>query len=241
MKNKKNTIEFYALDSYSKEVAIPPTPASKMLPKNFLKLNPYLNQEKKFSITGGISNLTAKRCPPLLDSMSIGYLVPLWADILVEKTNNLDDPHYLSWKVSSDLVSRHTNEQAGDFDRNAAYSKTPWKWHTNWYIKTPPGWSCIITHPMGHGDLPFRTISAIVDTDVYKQEVAYPFWLLKDFEGVIEKGTPIAQIIPFKRQDWYSEIKELKENEFFYMKEKGFRSVINGNYLKNIRKDKKYL
>ena len=29
-----------------------------------------------------------------------------------------------------------------------------------------------------------------------------PMWLKKDFIGIIKKGTPIAQIIPFKRDNW---------------------------------------
>ena len=127
------------------------------------------------------------------------------------------------------------------FRSTEGFSKTPFKWSSTWYIQTPPGWSCLFTHPSGHGDLPFRTISAIVDTDVYKQEIAFPFWLLDSFEGVIEKGTPIVQVIPFKRQEWHSEVSRLKDKEWFYMKERGFNSKFIGNYLKNFRQDKKYL
>jgi hypothetical protein len=33
-----------------------------------------------------------------------------------------------------------------------------------------------------------------------------PFFLREGFSGVIPSGTPYAQIIPFKREDWISEI-----------------------------------
>jgi hypothetical protein len=32
--------------------------------------------------------------------------------------------------------------------------------------------------------------------------VNFPFFIRKDFEGIIPAGTPIAQAIPFKRTDW---------------------------------------
>ena len=44
----------------------------------------------------------------------------------------------------------------------------------------------------------------IVDTDTYKASVNFPFVLNEPdtFEGLIPAGTPIAQVIPFKRESW---------------------------------------
>ena len=44
----------------------------------------------------------------------------------------------------------------------------------------------------------------IVDFDSYSnvQVGSLPFYLYKDFEGLIPKGTPMFQIIPIKREDW---------------------------------------
>lgn len=43
----------------------------------------------------------------------------------------------------------------------------------------------------------------IVDTDKYASPVNFPF-ILNDikFTGLIPAGTPIAQVIPFKRDSW---------------------------------------
>ena len=43
----------------------------------------------------------------------------------------------------------------------------------------------------------------IVDTDKYVSPVNFPF-ILNDikFTGLIPAGTPIAQVIPFKRDSW---------------------------------------
>jgi hypothetical protein len=45
-------------------------------------------------------------------------------------------------------------------------------------------------------------MSAIVDSDKFYGSGNIPFFLKADFEGTIEKGTPIAQLIPIKRKSW---------------------------------------
>jgi hypothetical protein len=33
-----------------------------------------------------------------------------------------------------------------------------------------------------------------------------PFFVVKGFTGIIPAGTPYAQMLPFKREDWQSEV-----------------------------------
>jgi antitoxin (DNA-binding transcriptional repressor) of toxin-antitoxin stability system len=33
-----------------------------------------------------------------------------------------------------------------------------------------------------------------------------PFYIKNGFEGVIKSGTPVAQIIPFKQENWKAEV-----------------------------------
>jgi len=57
-----------------------------------------------------------------------------------------------------------------------------------------------------HRDSPFQIFTGVVDTDAYDQAVNFPFGLKDpEFEGLIPAGTPIAQVIPFKRTSWKSE------------------------------------
>jgi hypothetical protein len=63
----------------------------------------------------------------------------------------------------------------------------------------------------------FTILPGIVDTDEYYAPINFPM-VINDpnFEGLIPKGTPIAQVIPFKRESWKMEIggeKELAEQE----------------------------
>ena len=59
----------------------------------------------------------------------------------------------------------------------------------------------MITHPLNRYDLPFITSSGIVDETV-SWAGTFSFWVKENFEGIIPYGTPMAQIIPFKRDSW---------------------------------------
>jgi hypothetical protein len=65
-----------------------------------------------------------------------------------------------------------------------------------------------------HRDLPFTILPGIVDTDKYNAPVNFPF-ILNDmkFTGLIPAGTPIAQVIPFKRENWKMSFGSNKEIE----------------------------
>ena len=68
----------------------------------------------------------------------------------------------------------------------------------------PSGYSLFITHPVNRGDLPFVTLTGMVDSDLYKDNfVNFPAkWSDPTFSGVLPKGTPVAQCVPVKRENW---------------------------------------
>ena len=80
-----------------------------------------------------------------------------------------------------------------------------------WYYETPPGYSVLITHPMNRYDLPFTVQSGIVESDIWGLPVFVAFFLKRGFRGTIPKGTPIFQIIPFKRDNWEMEVDDSEE------------------------------
>ena len=53
-----------------------------------------------------------------------------------------------------------------------------------------------------HRESVFTIMDGIVDTDSYNALVNFPFFLNDwSYEGLIPAGTPMAQVIPFKRED----------------------------------------
>jgi hypothetical protein len=62
----------------------------------------------------------------------------------------------------------------------------------------------LITHPINRLDLPFETLTGMVDADRYRDNfINFPArWRDRDFNGVLPKGTPLAQCVPIKRDEW---------------------------------------
>jgi len=67
--------------------------------------------------------------------------------------------------------------------------------------------------PLAHNPNPwFEILEGIVDTDNYSAPVNFPFVLKNSTEEfLIPAGTPIAQVIPFKRDEWESTFVEDKD------------------------------
>jgi hypothetical protein len=86
---------------------------------------------------------------------------------------------------------------------------------------------------MNRYDLPFYTMSGIVDSDNWGLPVFIGFFLKRNFQGVIPKGTPIMQIVPFKRDSWELEIDDSAEaiqKEEYHAEDR--RSMLYGYYKK---------
>jgi hypothetical protein len=182
-----------------------PKPASGFIPEWYKNLDSYVGGKKKPS-GQGITSATAKRCMPIFDAMTGGYIILSSADVFVsqkEQEDGTKQPYY-EWANYS-LIQFHPLEQAPEHpDRNGHMSYP--KWINPWSIKTPKGYSVLFTQPM-HRESPFTILPGIVDTDTYTAPVNFPFVLNNiNFEGLIPAGTPIAQIIPFKRDLWQMEL-----------------------------------
>lgn len=173
-----------------------PKPASKYIPDWYKNLESYLNGSKKPDGQGS-SWATAKRCMPIFDAISAGYIIVSPADVYVSQR---DGQPYYEW-ASFGLIQFHPKEQAPEHPHRNGVEAFP-KWINYWAIKTPKGYSTLFVQPF-HREAVFSILPGVVDTDAYTNPVNFPF-VLNDpkFEGVIPAGTPIAQVIPFKRESW---------------------------------------
>ena len=235
-------INFRAKSKTEFEVQLKPYPAVKQLPKWFTDASPYAPlpnypQDNKLHFRNRNANTTYKKCVPLLDSLSAGYIIPLWADVMIEQNNGFPE---IYWKTHSDIFLIH-----GEFSREIpapeGYDQIVYKYLNCWIPQTPKGYSCLITSPLGYNNLPFHAVPAIVDTDRSTLELIFPMWVKKGFEGIVEKGTPLVQIIPFKRDDWESTFDYYEDGQYYsIIEEKNFNSTMIGHYLKNHHSKKKF-
>ena len=158
--------------------------------------------------------MTVKKCPPFIDAMSYGFLMPLICDLRVENGEFFWDQDAVDeGKLPHAPIDFHFNVQAAGtpfFEEDRFLLK----FMNFWTIETPPGYSLLFTHPLNRPDLPFTTVTGLVDTDTYDSLVHFPtHWHDAGFNGVLPKGTPVAQCIPVKREKWTSEIDTLSLEE----------------------------
>ena len=196
----KNIIftNIYGLDFF------PPKPAVKEVPDWYRDTPEYLGGQGR-KITNEGTPHSIKKCVPVFDALTAGYIIYTQVDVQVSQIENL--PFY--WWRDQDAIEFHPVEQA---PLHPARNGAPYpKWRNPYAITTPPGYSILFTQPM-HRESVFTIFEGIVDTDQYKAPVNFPF-VLKDtkWEGIIPAGTPMAQVIPFKRESWEHKIGSDKE------------------------------
>jgi hypothetical protein len=179
-----------------------PQPASASVPDWYKSLESYISGVKK--PTGqGQTSATIKRCMPVFDAITGGYILYTYADVYISQKaddNGTNHPWY-EWP-SFEPIQFHPIEQAPTHPQNSGHLMSYPKWINPWAITTPSGYSVLFVQPF-HRESVFTILPGIVDTDTYTAPVNFPF-VLNDvtYEGLIPAGTPMAQVIPFKRDSW---------------------------------------
>jgi hypothetical protein len=214
----------------------PPTPAVKNIPEWYVKTPGYLGNDGKKNLESGRPQGTIKKCIPVFDAISSGYILYTQVDVQVSKVGGETFYHW----PDADFISFHTilqadlhpsaNKNLGDFP----------KFNNPYGIKTPPGYSCLFIQPL-HRESRFTIFPGIVDTDTYTSQVNFPFILNdENWEGIIPAGTPMAQVIPFKRESWthsFGSEKEIKEERLVSKK---LKSMFINAYKKHFWNRKSY-
>lgn len=174
-------------------------PAKAAVPEWYKQTQIHPDGDKSFSIVRG--NITFKGCSPFMDTFITGYVATLWQS--VEVLTNEDGTKDLVWPLN-DYPVASVREAGGNSSLPipAGHTGQHFTWSAPFSFETPKGYSALITHPLNRFDLPFTTLSGIIDADKITGPGNLPFFIREDFEGIIPAGTPIFQIIPFKREDW---------------------------------------
>ena len=189
----KPKIEFMCREDHFGAIA-QPAPASKAIPDWYKHMSP---------ADQGSAVYTFKRCVPALEAMSAGWIIPVPADIIFTASDNgatlKSEARYVTPLVSSHLPIQM---KGSPWEKRAVI-----KIETQWRISTPRGWSCLFVKPMNTAS-DIHPFAGIIETDSYHQPVVVPLYLTyPDGIFTIAKGTPLVQVIPFRRERIASEIR----------------------------------
>ena len=111
---------------------------------------------------------TVKQCPPFVDAMAHGFVIPLPCDI-----HGRDGVLSWDWDHPPLTVDAHPRSPLS-FHVPAQVAGTPFfdrgrsrivKFNSFWTIELEPGYSLFATHPVNRADLPFRLLTGLVDCD----------------------------------------------------------------------------
>lgn len=189
-----NILNFNSVGDYMPDIK----PAKFYIPEWYKNIKGYNKNNLKIQEGTHIPIENLKSCMPFFDSLSTGYIVELAQDIYVE---NKEGKPKINWRVSPDpLGIRDTGENIIPIPHG--YSEIHFVWKYPHILNAKKGYSAIVTHPFNRHDLPFISLTGIMDLDILVGNGNIPFFIQEGFEGLIPRGTPILQIIPFKRESW---------------------------------------
>ncbi len=184
-----------------------------------------------------LPKLNVKSCIPFLDALISGYTINLWCDVHFEQ--NEDGSHYIRWGKGSPVPIGFRDQNENLIPVPTGYTPYHYVWILPYSFSLPPGYSALLLHPLNRLDLPFIGMSGIVDADPVMNGGNFPFFIKQNFTGTIPAGTPIIQVIPFKRENWKMEnSKEVEKIAQKYCKESNRKFM--GFYKQNTWKRKKY-
>lgn len=168
-----------------------------------------------------------RTCAGTVDYLAAGVTIPLWTNLYFKLTPDS------KWEYGADdmnpqagmsAVSGFPYEATGSCPitsvREVEDSDFP-KIINPWRIETAPGWSTMILPLHWEPSSDYSVVPAIVHTDFY-HTMNLVLNLTGNSDFSIRFGTPIMQLIPFKRSDDFNEILFNDESEYKYVATKGF-------------------
>lgn len=236
-------IRFHPHSQMTTEFSPEPKPGIRFVPE-WYKAQPGSKNDEEF-IPQGMSGSTVKRCMPVFDAMTAGYIMSAPCDIHLDATN----PEELKWSIPlgvraimGDMFSRHAYEQYDHYPIDpSTHHKQLLRIMPFWSVETDEGYSTLFMNPHHTDASPLWAVSGLVDTDKFISEGHLSFLVRKDFKGIIKQGTPLIQVLPMRREDWESEIVDPVLSKAAFEKQRfNLRSTFMNGYKNKFRSKKEY-
>jgi hypothetical protein len=191
-----------------------PYPANKDIPEWFRAMPVEAETE-------GVMSGTVKNCPPFLEALTCGYIIPLAADMTLslDKDGRLhgQGPSFhdeaLGVARSSRMIQSHKPVQV----KGSPLENFPvLKIFNPWLLRTSPGYSTLFMAPLNRFQMNLYPLGGLVETDVFYREVSFTSVLTipRGTTMSFPRGMPYVQAIPIKRDEFHSEVVPLDVNEY---------------------------
>ena len=181
----------------------PPIPANQALPKWYKDLT------RTIPLDTGLKGKTAKKCPAIQDTLSTGFVIPLWSKFQYATTRNDDGEitaqnwHFGIGVATGEQLETHLDfhypAQVKGMDITPTLDGTVLKMSLPYKIVVPEGYNIKYSDPFYHFRKDIRCLPGIVEADKWGY-VAFPFEILSD-NFVMEAGTPLIHCLVYKREE----------------------------------------
>ena len=113
---------------------------------------------------------TVKQCPPFVDAMAHGFIIPLPCDVMSGRRTVVGlGPPAADGRSPSPLPGELSCSRAVDGHAVLVTEDAIVKFNSFWTIELEPGYSLFATHPVNREDLPFRLLTGLVDSDRFSE------------------------------------------------------------------------
>lgn len=206
-KNKVRTIEFTPMHPIA--TVYPPAPIKKFIPDWYKQMETRTPMDSIHDKEKLAKRKTVKKCVPVLDYMTSGYVIRNLGDISISRKlegsiEKLNVYAHIDAEEQLPTVSDHSFSQFPLVQNGV--KKCVMKFNNYLQIKTPPGYSCLFYQPFYFLETRYTIMPAIVDTDDFNLPVSFPFYINEqpqpEFSFDIQAGDPLVCVMPFKRDDW---------------------------------------
>ncbi len=227
-----NKITFLQAYPHLVDVFPLPEPGTKNVP-DWYKSQPSVSGPNPDVPEQGSLRLTVKKCQAFFDAMAVGYVLKVPVDIYVDTTDGKLDiqlPGEMA-RYRAELIAHHSTEQVSHFPLNEGiYVNQILRIHPTWMVSTPEGYSTLFMQPIHQAPSPLQAVEAIIDTDKFWSDGHLSSFIEKNFKGIIKQGTPLAQVFPFKREDWEMELDKEFDPEKTNLQRRVVRSTFQNGY-----------
>lgn len=182
-------------------------------------------QMKTHQDVRGVKTQTLRSCPAMDDWLKSGYYILANRDINVRFVTGHDDTEGMECYVEGDdFATASPSHPSMQFEHSFAYFddggpvKDAFKLRLGWNITLPAGYSAMYLDPFLFQNRNFGVWQGIIDADTFTTNTDTTQCILyaksrKDF--TIKKGTPIVQVLPYKREEWTASYQLYKHETFF--------------------------
>lgn len=191
---KESNIEFHCEEKYY-NVVPEPVPAYEEFPE-WYENTPGVLEDEYVEMPDTTS---VKRCMPFLEGMAMGWVLKLPGNLLFENPS-ADEGIQIRWDMEFDMVDMSFQSDV----MNVTYPDevVMLKLTTPWMVSAREGWSLMVRPLPNRVNTPFKCTTGVLNADSFRGYLSgIVRWVDMDFTGVIEKGTPICQLIPIKRSE----------------------------------------